>query len=155
MEILGVVGVLALSVACAVVGVRLLRVAARTRELPELSMGIAFVASGALGFPLLVSSQIVGMKTPGTLSHLLSAFGTLFTYAGYIGLAVGTWRIYRARASSFATRRRAAFARSRSGSASASASRRSDGARSRASSSTGRCGSACAWASSRRRSPTA
>lgn len=96
MKLLGVLGVLAFSVACAVVGVRLLRVAARSRQAPELSMGLALVGSGAIGFPLLISSQAIAMSSGASpATHLLSAFGSLFTFLGYVGLMIGTWRIYR------------------------------------------------------------
>ena len=96
MQLLGLLGVVAFALACAVVGVRLLRVAARTRQAPELSMGGALVASGAIGFPLLVSSQVLALQgAPSLATHLVSAFGAVFTFAGYIGLIVGTWRIYR------------------------------------------------------------
>ena len=96
MQLLGLLGVVAFSLACAVVGVRLLRVAARTRQAPELSMGLALVSSGAIGFPLLISSQILAIRSGSSLTtHLLSAFGSVFTFLGYIGLVIGTWRIYR------------------------------------------------------------
>ncbi len=96
MQLLGLLGVVAFSLACAVVGVRLLRVAARTRQAPELSMGAALVSSGAIGFPLLISSQVIAMSSGSSLAtHLLSAFGSAFTFLGYIGLLIGTWRIYR------------------------------------------------------------
>ena len=49
MELLGLLGSLAFSLASAVVGVRLLALARRTRCAPELSMGISFISSGALG----------------------------------------------------------------------------------------------------------
>jgi hypothetical protein len=95
-QLLGLLGVVAFSLACAVVGFRLLRVAARTRQAPELSMGAALVSSGAIGFPLLISSQVVAMRGgPSLATHLLSAFGSVFTFVGYIGLLIGTWRIYR------------------------------------------------------------
>jgi hypothetical protein len=96
MKLLGVLGVVAFSVACAVIGVRLLRVAARTRQAPELSMGLALVSSGAIGFPLLIASQAIATgSAPSLTTHLLSAFGSAFTFVGYVGLMIGTWRIYR------------------------------------------------------------
>ncbi len=96
MQLLGLLGVVAFSLACAVVGVRLLRVAARTRQAPELSMGAALVSSGAIGFPLLIASQVLSLRSgPSLAAHLLSAFGAAFTFLGYIGLLIGTWRIYR------------------------------------------------------------
>lgn len=96
MELLGVLGVVAFALACTAVGGRLLWVARRTREAPELAMGLAFIASGAAGFPLLTAAQILGLTAgPTATSHLLMVLGTAFTYTGYVGLAVGCWRIFR------------------------------------------------------------
>ena len=95
MQVLGLLGVVAFSLASAVVGVRLLRLAARTRQVPELAMGLAFVVSGAIGFPLL-SAASIAMQTGGAdPSRWVMGFGTLSLFSGYVGLGVGCWRIYR------------------------------------------------------------
>lgn len=95
MRVLGLLGVVAFSLASAVVGVRLLRLAARTRQVPELAMGLAFVVSGAIGFPLL-SVASMSMQTGGAdPARWVMGFGTLSLFSGYVGLAVGCWRIYR------------------------------------------------------------
>ncbi len=95
MQILGLLGVAAFSLACAVVGVRLLRLALRTRQAPELAMGLAFVASGAIGFPLLTAAAVLGQAEAGTLAQWAMGIGTLSLFSGYAGLGIGCWRIYR------------------------------------------------------------
>jgi hypothetical protein len=95
-RLLGVLGTLAFALASTVVGGRLLWVAHRTREAPELAMGLAFVVSGAIGFPLLMASQILlQLQGVSDASHALTALGAAFTYVGYLGLGVGCWRIFR------------------------------------------------------------
>jgi len=95
MRELSLLGVLAFAVASAVVGFRLLRLAARTRQVPEFAMGLAFATSGAFGAPLLVASSVASQSEAWHAAHWLAAFGSLFAYTGYLGLAVGAWRIYR------------------------------------------------------------
>jgi hypothetical protein len=96
MKLLGLLGVLAFTLASGAVGVRLLLLARRTRQAPELAMGLAFVASAAVGFPLLTAAGLVAeARGPGGASHLLMALGTFSTFCGYVGLGVGCWRIYR------------------------------------------------------------
>lgn len=95
MRALGLLGVVAFSLASAVVGVRLLRLAVRTRQAPELAMGLAFVVSGAIGFPLLTAGSILMQSDAGTPTRLAMGFGTLSLFTGYVGLGVGCWRIYR------------------------------------------------------------
>jgi hypothetical protein len=97
-ELLGLLGSVAFSLASAVVGVRLLLLARRTRGAPELAMGLAFVSSGALGFACFVVADL--MRKSGSTSALVSLLGigaTLFFFAGYLGLAVGCWRMFRPR----------------------------------------------------------
>jgi hypothetical protein len=55
-KLLGV-GVLFQVVACAVVGVRLLWLAARTRQAPELFLGASFLLLGAIGYPLSIVAR--------------------------------------------------------------------------------------------------
>ncbi len=50
-------GVVLQLVACVGVGARLLWLAARTRELPELCLGSAFVLLGGLGYPLAIAAR--------------------------------------------------------------------------------------------------
>jgi hypothetical protein len=95
-KLLGVLGVLAFTLASSVVGGRLLWVARRTREAPELAMGLAFLSSAAVGFPLLTAAQILQQASGSTaVSHWLMVLGAAFTFTGYVGLGVGCWRIFR------------------------------------------------------------
>lgn len=96
MKLLGLLGVVAFACASATVGARLLLLARRTRQAPELAMGLAFLVSGAIGFPLLTAASIV-TQTGGAvaLSHALVSLGAISTFAGYVGLGLGCWRIYR------------------------------------------------------------
>ena len=98
MELLGIAGSIAFSVACAVVGVRLLWLARRTRHAPELAMGVAFVSSGAVGFSITVAADLLrragaDVEVVGRLAQAAMAF----FFLGYFGLAVGSWRIFRPR----------------------------------------------------------
>lgn len=95
MQILGLLGVAAFSLACAVVGFRLLRLASRTRQVPELVMGVAFVASGAVGFPLLTAADLLSGAGADSVARLSANLGTLSLFTGYLGLGIGCWRIYR------------------------------------------------------------
>jgi hypothetical protein len=107
-KLLGVLVVLAFALASTVVGGRLLWVARRTREAPELAMGLAFVVSGAIGFPLLIAAQAVQQASgPTAATHLLMALGAGFTFSGYVGLGVGCWRIFRPAARGRSCRSRA------------------------------------------------
>jgi hypothetical protein len=99
MQALGLLGVAVFALASAVVGVRLLLLARRTRQAPELAMGIAFLVSGAFGFPLLTAASVV-VQADGSapLAHALVSLGAFSTFAGYVGLGIGCWRIHRPRA---------------------------------------------------------
>jgi hypothetical protein len=100
MELLGVLGGVAFSLACAVVGFRLLRLASRSKQTPELAMGVAFVSSGAVGFTFTVIADALARNggAPDTIVRLGQA-AMLSFYVGYFGLAVGSWRIFRPRES--------------------------------------------------------
>jgi hypothetical protein len=80
-------------VASAVVGVRLLRLAARTREVPELALGSAFVLLGTLGHPLAILARS-GALTPEAGAPLLAAALAAQDLA-CLGIYVMTWRTFR------------------------------------------------------------
>lgn len=98
MQALGLVGSIAFSLASAVVGVRLLRLARRTRQTPELAMGLAFVSSGAIGFFFSVIADVARRDgaDPAVVARLTQV-AMLFFFAGYLGLAVGAAQIFRPR----------------------------------------------------------
>ncbi|MCL4683681.1 hypothetical protein KJ059_02905 [Myxococcota bacterium] len=95
MQILGLLGAAAFSLASAVVGIRLLRLAARTRQAPEFAMGLAFVVSGAIGFPLLTAAGFLLAAGAPELARFATGLGLFSLFAGYVGLSIGCWRIYR------------------------------------------------------------
>ncbi len=95
MTILGLLGVAAFGLVSAVVGIRLLALARRTRQAPELAMGLAFVLSGAIAFPLLTAAGFLFAMESPTLARLSASVGTTTLFAGYVALALGAWRIYR------------------------------------------------------------
>lgn len=77
-----------------VLGVRLIRLSRRTRELPELAMGLAFVLCGGLGYGQVLASQVVLESRPH-LTPLLLASGALMTALGAGCHALFTWRVFR------------------------------------------------------------
>lgn len=58
-------------------------------------MGLAFVLSGAIAFPLLTAAGVLFAAEERALAHVAAATGTTSLFAGYVGLALGGWRIYR------------------------------------------------------------
>jgi hypothetical protein len=95
-ELLGLLGSVAFSLASAVVGVRLLLLARRTRGAAELTMGLALVSSGALGFTCFVVADLMRKSgNTGTLALVLGVAATLFFFFGYLGLGIGVWRMFR------------------------------------------------------------
>ncbi len=90
-KLLGI-GILAQIVMCAVLGARLLWLARRTREVPELAFGISFLCMGALGYPLSIAARS-GAAGDGTEGWLLAAALGAQNVAA-IAIAVGTWRTF-------------------------------------------------------------
>ena len=88
MALLQNLGVLAFLAASLLVGVRLLLLWQRTRQLPELTIGLAFVLAGFIGGVLIHLATVLGSAA---LGH--GAVATL--HAGSLCLAVFTWRVFR------------------------------------------------------------
>jgi hypothetical protein len=93
MQILGLACLFAYTVAALIVGVRLVWLARRTRELPELMIGGSLLCGAMIGHPANVAS--------GFLASESSALAWPVAAAGSIGLAVATacilvawWRIF-------------------------------------------------------------
>lgn len=75
-------------------GIRLLVLAGRTRKLPELLIGLFFLASAPLGFvPLLVGMQYPDL--PRELAGLLLAVGEGMVALASALICVFTWRVFR------------------------------------------------------------
>lgn len=94
MALLGLLGFVALILASFAVGFRLLRLGARTRQLPELMIGGAFVFAGGIpGVLLLVGDD--GGNGSYADGRLLAAI-SLSLLLGVSLLNVFTWRVFRA-----------------------------------------------------------
>jgi hypothetical protein len=84
---------LAFVIVSALVGVRLLELARRTRELPELALGLAFFLVGALGYPLGLLSILPWLPEP--LARLCFALANLATGVGSAAVFVFTRAVFR------------------------------------------------------------
>ncbi len=80
MELFGLIGVVTYSAVGLVVGLRLLRLARRTREWPERLIGGAFLAGSMFGYPTLVAADRLRTVTPDPALILF--------FAGWTGLVV-------------------------------------------------------------------
>jgi hypothetical protein len=79
--ILGLVGFASFIAVSFLVGVRLLALARRTRQLPELAIGANFVVAGAIGYSLLLAAE--------SLHLFAKRFEGLGSFAGVTGISVG------------------------------------------------------------------
>jgi hypothetical protein len=87
-------GVVAATLASLVVGVRLLLLAWRSRELPELAMGLALTLSGGVAVLLyLLVSTHPGI--PGHAAFALRLCARLCTIVGAVGVGLFTWQVFR------------------------------------------------------------
>jgi hypothetical protein len=92
LQLLGI-GVLVMVVADAVVGVRLILLARRTRRLPELFYGLSFLFLGVLGYPLsIVARKLALAGTP--IAGLLPASHGIQDLAS-LAMFVATWQTFR------------------------------------------------------------
>lgn len=78
------------------VGLRLLLLARRTRGIPELSLGAAFLLQYGIGYPQAWIIHVFGL-VPEPIEAWLSPFWRLATYAGIVALLFFVWRVFRAR----------------------------------------------------------
>lgn len=92
LQLLGI-GVLIMIVADGVVGVRLLMLARRTRQLPELCFGISFLSLGVVGYPLSIAARkaaIAGASVPELLPTAL-----FFQDLASLAMFIATWQTFR------------------------------------------------------------
>ncbi len=83
-------------VVLAFVGIRLLALARRTRQLPELALGSGLLLIAFVGMPLSAAGRAPGIVgTP--LGHTLFAIGIMFVVCGAGNLFVFTWKVFRPR----------------------------------------------------------
>jgi hypothetical protein len=88
------VGFGAFVLASLIVGTRLLVTGWRTRELPELAIGTAFLAGGGLGYLLVVMTLVLHVFPPAVSPLALHA-GVFLIYFGTAATTCGVWRIFR------------------------------------------------------------
>jgi hypothetical protein len=74
------------------VGVRLLALAARTREAPELLIGLGVLGIGPVGFGL---QTLAGAASHAGAAELLAGVGALATAVGIWAKLAFNWRVYR------------------------------------------------------------
>jgi hypothetical protein len=97
MQILAGVAILTLVVCSAVVGVRMLSLWRRTRQLPELLLGLAILLLSVFGYPLMIGSRAV--DTLGfSVAWSLFGLSMLCAYASFTLLYAFTWRTFRPQA---------------------------------------------------------
>jgi hypothetical protein len=75
------------------VATRLLRLAARTRELPELLLGVAYLLGGVLGFATIIVGTACHDSAP-LLSRILMGIGLFFFSSGHLAVALMCWRVF-------------------------------------------------------------
>lgn len=97
MQALGLVGVVAMMTVGVAVGLRLLQLAGRTRQLPELCAGLGLLLVCGLGHPFAVAGRTGGLV--GTaLGNALFGLGVGLASAGIALIYAFTWRVFRPRA---------------------------------------------------------
>jgi hypothetical protein len=87
------VGFVAFFVVALVVGVRLLSLARRTREMPELLMGIGVLGIGPVGFGFMVGAQFTADRSL-ELQSVLQAIGMFAVALGALAKYTFNWRVY-------------------------------------------------------------
>lgn len=88
-------GFLAFFVVALVVGVRLVALARRTRQLPELLIGVGVLGIGPVGFGGILAATLAEPGSPG-LARVLGGAAAIAVASGVAAKYVFNWRIYRA-----------------------------------------------------------
>jgi hypothetical protein len=94
MAILSLLGLGTFLVVSFVVGLRLLRRAFRTLQVPEFAAGSAFFLSGGVGYSLVVAGRVILDREP-PLAVVFYAAGLLALDLGVACLALFVWRVFR------------------------------------------------------------
>lgn len=90
------VGFIAFFFVALAVGVRLIALWTRTRELPELLIGIGVLGIGPVGFGAVVAAGSLWETRPA-LAEALSVVGVLAVMSGVFAKCVFNWRVYHPR----------------------------------------------------------
>jgi len=77
-----------------VLGLRLLALSRRTRQLPELTMGLCLLLMGGLGYPFAIVGRAV-TALPNDVRGLALGSAALCNTIGFAALSIFTWRVFR------------------------------------------------------------
>jgi hypothetical protein len=77
-----------------VLGLRLLALSRRTRQLPELTMGLCLLLMGGLGYPFAIVGRAV-TALPDDVRGLALGGAGLCNTIGFAALSIFTWRVFR------------------------------------------------------------
>jgi len=94
MELLGAIGGLSFVLASLVIGLRLLLLARRTRELPEFAIGLALFLMGGFAYPLVSVARLAHGMPEGVRLGLF-VISIAFNVVGTVGVCVFNWRVFR------------------------------------------------------------
>jgi hypothetical protein len=94
MELLAAIGGLSFVLASLVVGVRLLLLARRTRQLPELAIGTGLVLMGGLGYPLTATARLA-TAWPVELRTGIFLLSMLCSWVGIVCVCIFNQRVFR------------------------------------------------------------
>jgi hypothetical protein len=94
LQLLVLASTLSFAVVGGVVGMRLLLLARRTRQLPELTIGLGLVLIAPLGYPLMLVATVPGFF-PLATARMLYALAMALTSVGCASIFVFTWRVFR------------------------------------------------------------
>jgi hypothetical protein len=76
-----------------IVGVRLLALASRTHQLPELAIGAGLVLLAGISYPALTAGFMLG-ESPGLQASVMGLSGVA-SVLGQTGIAIFNWRVFR------------------------------------------------------------
>jgi hypothetical protein len=93
-RLLAALGGLAFVLASLLLGVRLLLLARRTRELPEMCIGLAMLLMGGLGYPLIMTARMA-VRLAGPTRVGVMAFAVVLMGVGILAVGVFTWQVFR------------------------------------------------------------
>jgi hypothetical protein len=93
-EVLGSIGMLAFLISSAAIGVRLLLLGRRSRQLPEFALGSGFVIGGVVGYAPETVILSTDLLAPGAEANVLLVTQVAIRLAA-IGAMVFTWQVFR------------------------------------------------------------
>lgn len=94
MRVLGILSLASMAISGGVVGLRLLALGRRTRQQPELLMGLGLLLVAVLGGPLAAVGRLPGLLAT-TLGAVVFAIGLAATQLGIALFCAFTWRVFR------------------------------------------------------------